>query len=192
MTAREAVSVVVLLALVVLVLWAMRAGWNHRRRRTEGLVGELPPVPADLGGALAGPFDAVYVSTTRAGDWLDRVVAQDLGVRSQARVSVHESGVLVARSGTRDVFIPAAALRGVGNAPGIAGKVVGNDGLVVLTWRPVPTDDRGLDTGLRPKHAADGPALVAAATALINRTSLTEPDGTAADGRTNDGTKEKS
>ena len=34
--------------------------------------------------------------------------------------------------------------------PGMAGKVVGGDGLVVLTWQADPADPRGLDTGLRP------------------------------------------
>jgi hypothetical protein len=167
MTARESISVVVLLAIVVLALWAMRVGWNHRRTRTDAFVGALPPAPADLGAARTEPIGAVYVSTTRAGDWLDRIVAQDLGVRSAATVHVHDAGVLVAREGAPDVFLPAQALRAAGNAPGMAGKVVGRDGLVVLTWQPDPADDRGLDTGLRPLHHADGPLLVDAVNALI-------------------------
>jgi len=174
MTGREAVSVVVLLAIAALVLWAMRAGWNHRRARTAEYVGVLPTAPDDLGAVRTGPLDAVYVSTTRAGDWLDRVVAQDLGVRSGARVSVHDTGVLVARTGAPDVFLPVAALRAAGTAPGMAGKVVGRDGLVVLTWQPDPTDERGLDTGLRPKHHADGPLLVDAVSALIAGTNGTK------------------
>ena len=179
MTAREGVSVVVLLAVLALVLWGMRAGWNHRRARTAD-VGVLPSAPADLGAAHGEPIEAVYVSTTRAGDWLDRVVAQDLGVRSGATVSVHDAGVLVARTGTTDVFIPTNALRAAGTAPGMAGKYVGKEGLVVLTWAPDPTDERGLDTGLRTKHTADGPLLVDAVNALMS------------DGTTTDGTKEKS
>ncbi|NKY40036.1 hypothetical protein HGA02_10990, partial [Cellulomonas septica] len=39
-----------------------------------------------------------------------------------------------------------------------------------LTWQPDPDDPRGLDTGLRPRHAADRPALVDAVAALIDHT----------------------
>lgn len=192
MTARQAVPILVLLVVLLLAWWGMRAGWVHRRRRTEAAVPAVPAVPADLGPALVGPFDAVYVSTTTAGDWLDRVVAHDLGVRSPAEVAVHASGVVVRRTGARDLFVPAAALRAAGVAPGIAGKVVGRDGIVVLTWLPpaprtapddttpdgttpddatpdgTTPDAHALDTGILPRHAADRDALVAAAAALID------------------------
>ncbi|HWJ84669.1 MAG TPA: hypothetical protein VNR62_04525 [Cellulomonas sp.] len=174
MTGREAISVVVLLAVLALVLWGMRAGWNHRRTRTADLVGVLPVAPAELGSAHGAPIDAVYVSTTAAGDWLDRVVAQDLGVRSPATVSVHDAGVLIARTGAPDVFIPTSTLRTAGTAPGMAGKFVGKDGLVVLTWQPDPAHERGLDTGLRPQHHADGPVLVDAVSTLIAGTHGTK------------------
>jgi len=168
MTGREAVSVVVLLAVLALVYWGMRAGWKRRARTTAALVPTLPAAPADLGAARLGPVEAVYVSTTTAGDWLDRVVAHDLGVRSPASVTVHDAGVCIERTGAADVFVPAAALTDTSTAPGMAGKFVGKDGLVVLTWAPTTTPGAPqLDTGLRPHHSADGTALVAAVTALI-------------------------
>ncbi|WP_444661874.1 PH-like domain-containing protein [Cellulomonas sp. CW35] len=171
MTARQAVTVGAMLVLLVLALWGARVGWERRRRRTLAAVPTIPAVPDELGALLAGPFDAVYVSTTLAGDWLERVVANDLGVRSPAQVSVHDTGVLVRRTGAHDVFVPRAALRGVARAPGIAGKVVGRDGLVVVSWLPPgAADDRGLDTGLLPRHAADREALVAAVAALEPQT----------------------
>ncbi|WP_315095243.1 hypothetical protein [uncultured Cellulomonas sp.] len=163
---RQAVSTVVLALVVVLVLWAMRAGWRARTRRSSALVPALPVAPADLGSTRLGPVDAVYVSTTRAGDWLDRVTAHDLGVRSRAQVTVLDAGVRITREGAADVFVPAASLRGASTAPGMAGKVVGGDGLVVLTWQADPADPRGLDTGLRPQHAADRGRLIESVTAL--------------------------
>ncbi|UJP38956.1 PH-like domain-containing protein [Cellulomonas palmilytica] len=167
MSPRQSVTAVVLLVVVVLVWWGMRAGWEHRRRRTQDVVPTIPAVRDDLGALLAGPFEAVYVSTTLAGDWLERVVANDLGVRSRAEVSVHATGVLVRRTGAHDVFVPRESLRGAGRASGIAGKVVGRDGLVVVSWLPPGApDDRGLDTGLLPRHAADRDALLAAVAAL--------------------------
>jgi hypothetical protein len=164
---RTSVSVVVLVVLAVLALWGMRAGWLARRRRSADVVPTLPVAPADLGATRLGPLDAVYVSTTRAGDWLDRVSAHDLGVRSPAVVEVHDAGVTITRTGATDVFVPVSTLRAAGTAPGIAGKVVGGDGVVVLTWQPDPDDPRGLDTGLRPRHAADRTRLVDALTGLV-------------------------
>ena len=168
MTGREGTAVLVLLAVVALVFMGMRVGWVHRRQRTSDQIPALPTPPADLGQVRLGPVDAVYVSTTTAGDWLDRIVAQDLGVRSPASVTVHDTGVRIERRGATDVFIPTAALADSSTAPGMAGKFVGKDGLVVLTWAPTTTPGAPqLDTGLRPHHSADGTALVAAVTALI-------------------------
>jgi hypothetical protein len=159
---RQAVSTLVLLLVVLLLLWGMRAGWRARTRRSAVLVPALPQTPSQLGAELLGTVDATYVSTTRAGDWLDRVTAQGLGVRSPAQVTVFDAGVRITRQGATDLFVPTAALRGATGAPGMAGKVVGGEGLVVLTWQADPADPRGLDTGLRPKHAADRERLLAA------------------------------
>lgn len=178
---REAVGIAVLLVVLVVVLLAMRAGWRGRAQRSATLVPVLPAVPpADrLGAARTGAVDAVYVSTTVAGDWLDRVVAHDLGVRSIASVRLHDAGLVVTRTGARDLFVPAAALREARLEPGIAGKVVGGQGLVVVGWEAVAArgamlrgDDPAaatlLETGLRLRHAADREALVAAVRTLLD------------------------
>ena len=165
-------------------LWGMWVGWRHRGVRTGALVPDLPPVPPrtdpSLGEPVTGLIEATYVSSTVAGDWLERVVAHDLGVRSSAVVQVFAGGVRIERQGAADLFVPTAALRAVATAPGMAGKYVGGDGLVVLTWH-VPTqgttedhpqDDRGdrtvgLDTGLRPRRTEDRAALLDAARGLL-------------------------
>ena len=164
---RQAVSTLVLVLVVLLAFWGMRAGWRARTRRSAAFVTSLPEAPAELGAARLAPVDATYVSTTRAGDWLDRVTTQDLGVRSPAQVGVFDAGVQITRQGATDLFVPTTALRGASGAPGMAGKVVGGEGLVVLTWQADPADPRGLDTGLRPKHAADRERLLAALTTVI-------------------------
>jgi hypothetical protein len=170
---RTTISIVMVLLVAALALWAMWRGWRRREDRSGAWVRSLPTSPPDgdgpgaLGAPRTEPFEATYVSSTRSGDWLDRVVAHDLGARSAAVVQVFDAGVRVARTGARDVFVPARALRAVGTTGGIAGKVVGRDGIVVLTWFAGPGDARGLDTGLHLRHAADRPRLVDAATALI-------------------------
>ncbi|MCL1872063.1 MAG: hypothetical protein FWF90_16845 [Promicromonosporaceae bacterium] len=150
--------VIGLLLLVVIVLGLLRL-----TRRGGDVVPAPPAPPADLGALRLGPLDATYVSTTLAGDWLARVGAHRLGERSAATVTVHDSGVLVERSGAPALFLPAAALRGAALAPGMAGKYVGADGLVVVTWQ-APSDGAvdaaDLDTGVRTRHPADRSRLV--------------------------------
>ncbi|UZN05180.1 hypothetical protein [Cellulomonas sp. S1-8] len=158
-------SVTLLVVLALLGLWGMRRGWRARARRSAALVPTLPDVPDVPGDGRTEPVEAVYVSSTRAGDWLDRVVAHDLGVRSAARVRVHAGGIHVARTGARDVWVPAAALTAVGTSSGQAGKFVGRDELVVLTWLPDPAGSP-LDTALLVRHDDERAALLAAARTL--------------------------
>ena len=165
-------SVTVLVVLGAALLVGMGRGWR-RLSRGASPVPAPPAVPPEdaLGDARTEPLDATYVSTTRAGDWLDRVGAHGLGVRSAATVQVFDRGVVVRRRGAPDVFVPRAALRAAGTSGGMAGKVVGGEGLVVLTWAPSPDDDpRGLDTGLRLRHRQEADALLAATQTLIGTT----------------------
>ena len=166
-------SVTLMVALAAAGLTGMLVGWRHRLRRSAAQVAAPPAVPEPdvLGAARTDEIEATYVSTTRAGDWLDRVTAHGLGVRSAATVRVHDAGVVLRRRGAPDVFVPRAALRGTGTSGGMAGKVVGGEGLAVLTWVPSPDDDpRGLDTGLRLRHAHEADELRAATQDLIGST----------------------
>lgn len=187
---------IVIAAALLAVMWF---GWRGRSRRSRALVPVLPARPDDaaLGAARTQPVDAVYVSSTTAGDWLDRVASHDLGFRSQATVQVFDGGLVVARAGAEDVFVPAADLVEAKTAPGMAGKFVGKDGLVVVTWRVTPPGAKSaadggdvvtLDTGLRTRHAADRPLLVDAVNAL--RPGGRAPDGAAPTGARDDAAQE--
>jgi len=128
-----------------LLMWR---GWKKRKARQSDLR-PLNEVPA---GAFSGEgFETVYVSTTSEGDWLDRIAVHGLGQRSNAQVHVAEAGVLIDREPTA-VFIPAAAIRGIRLASGMAGKYLRGEGLVVITWQH---GDRTLDTGVDPRHGTD-------------------------------------
>ncbi|GAA1736343.1 hypothetical protein GCM10009809_34470 [Isoptericola hypogeus] len=163
-----AVGVWVVLGVVLLLL--VLVGRRRLVSRTRQSVPAPPAPPADLGELRLGPIDATYVSSTLTGDWLARVGAHSLGDRSTARVSVHDAGVLVERGGAPAVFAPKDALRGVGLAPGMAGKYVGADGLVVVTWEDPAAGDVAavtLDTGLRTRLATDRSRLVDAVRHLM-------------------------
>jgi hypothetical protein len=104
------------------------------------------------------------VSTTAAGDWLDRVTARGLGARSAAAMVVRADGVGWARQGAPAVWAPAADVVAVRRDSGMAGKYVERDGLVVVTWR---LGGRALDTGFRPRYGDDAARLTAAVERLV-------------------------
>lgn len=145
---------IVTLAVIAGIYLLMWRGWKKRQARQA----DLPPLNEVPEGVFSGEgVESVYVSTTSEGDWLDRIAVHSLGQRSNARIRVAAEGVLVEREGASDVFVPAAAVRGVRLATGMAGKYLREEGLVVLTWQH---GDRTLDTGLKPRSGTDG--LVAA------------------------------
>lgn len=151
-----------MLSLAVVVIALLGIGWRNRLRR-QADVDPLPEIPGALGAALA-VADGQYVASTTAGDWLDRIAVHNLGIRTNAELSVHPEGVLFDRSGAAPVFIPAASLTGVRQESGMAGKFVEKDGLLVLSWM---LGTRELDSGFRTRHADDKTKLLNALQDLI-------------------------
>ncbi|MEU8758422.1 hypothetical protein [Streptomyces sp. NPDC048659] len=166
--------VVGLLLFVVFVYWLMRQGWKWRGSLQSGLPA-LPEPPAEP----AGPGEAKltlagrYHGSTTAGQWLDRIVAHGLGVRSRAELTLTDQGVTVVRPGAQDFLIPAAALREARLDKGIAGKVLTEGGLLVVTWEH---GDTLLDSGFRSDHAAEHAAWVEAINSMstTNHANTTE------------------
>jgi hypothetical protein len=156
---RAALTVLVV-ALLLLVLALMRWGWVRRGRRQSD-VPPLPPVPA----LPATPdVPARYLGATRSGDWLDRVVVHGLGVPSAARVTVTSAGVWIVRDGAPDLFVAADHVVGVRHDRGAAGRVLEQDGVLVITWRH---GDQPLDLGLRVRDALAAESVRAAVARLV-------------------------
>ena len=140
--------------------FGMYCGWRNRQSRQADLA-PLTPAPEDKIRGIEG----VYVATTSAGDWMDRIAVHELGVRSVADLAVSEAGLIFHRQGAANVFIPVDHLTGVRTDRGIAGKVTAEkSGLVVVTWTH---DGRELDTGFRPRRKADTAALTESIATLI-------------------------
>ncbi|MFE0042017.1 PH-like domain-containing protein [Streptomyces albireticuli] len=152
--------VVGLLLFIALVYWLMREGWKWRGT-LQGDLPELPTAPEEPGEATLTMAGRYHGSTT-AGQWLDRIVARGLGTRSRAELTLTDQGVGVVRPGAEDFFIPAAALRGARLDKGIAGKVLAEGGLLVITWEH---GGREIDSGFRSDRAAEHAAWVEALTA---------------------------
>ncbi|MFC4032064.1 hypothetical protein ACFO3J_11275 [Streptomyces polygonati] len=156
---------------VALVYWLMRQGWQWRRTLQGGLP-ELPQATEETGPPLL-EFDGRYHGSTTAGRWLDRIVAHGLGVRSKVHLVLTEQGLDVDRTGAPGFFVPTAALRGARLDKAIAGKVLTEGGLLVVTW-----EHGGIlvDSGFRSERAADHPAWVERLNALSGDRAVTFTD----------------
>ena len=157
--------VLALAVLVAGVYWLMWRAWRRRADRQADLP-ELPAIP-QLAGTPIAKLSGRYHGSTTAGDWLDRINARGLGARSLAELTLTEAGVAVHRPAAGDFLIPAAALRGARLDRGIAGKVVPDGGLLVITWAH---GDRLVDSGFRSGHPAEHAAWVEAVEPLSTTT----------------------
>ncbi|MGD3108621.1 hypothetical protein [Streptomyces sp. YGL11-2] len=161
--------VVGLLVFVVFVYWLMRQGWKWRGT-LQGDLPELPAAPADAG-APRMTLSGRYHGSTTAGQWLDRIVARGLGTRSRVELALTDRGLDVVRPGAEDFFVPAAALRGARLDKGIAGKVLTEGGLLIVTWEH---GDKQIDSGFRSDRAGEHPAWVEAINQLSSSEHTTE------------------
>ncbi|WP_037682459.1 PH-like domain-containing protein [Streptomyces cellulosae] len=140
---------------VALVYWLMREGWKWRGT-LQGDLPALPAAPSEPGEARL-TMSGRYHGSTTAGQWLDRIVAHGLGTRSRVELTLTDAGLDVVRPGASDFFVPREALREARLDKGIAGKVLTEGGLLVVTWAH---GERLIDSGFRSDHAAEHRAWV--------------------------------
>lgn len=139
--------VIGLAALFVLFLWLMYRSWLVRARKQASSVGELPTVPADLGAQVLEPTTGLYTGTTLAPSWQNRIVVGDLGFRATAELTRFERGILLERDGAEVIWIPQESITAVRTERGHAGKVMTDNGVLVIRWK-LPTGTE-VDTGFR-------------------------------------------
>lgn len=167
---------------VALVYWLMREGWKWRGTLQSDLPelptrpspattldgdGKPPPagMPSDPGAARL-TMSGRYHGSTTAGQWLDRIVAHGLGTRSRVELTLTDAGLDVVRPGASDFFVPAGALREAVLGKGIAGKVLAEGGLLLVTWEH---GGRLIDSGFRSDHAAEHTEWVDTINSMINK-----------------------
>ncbi|MEV6396587.1 hypothetical protein AB0M39_17690 [Streptomyces sp. NPDC051907] len=160
-----------LLLFIAFVYWLMRQGWKWRGSLQSDLP-ELPTLPKTPGAPVL-ELTGRYHGSTTAGQWLDRIVAHGLGVRSRVELTLTDEGVAVVRPGAQDFFIPRDRLREARLDKGIAGKVLAEGGLLVLTWAH---GDQLIDSGFRSDHAAEHTAWVDAISNISDISSTGNPD----------------
>jgi hypothetical protein len=136
--------VLVVAGAIAAALWGMRRGWLARQHR-QGQIPAPAQAPLDPAG-LTAPVGGMFLGTSTAGDWLDRIAVHDLGVRSRARLSYGRAGVWLQRDGARDLFVPVGAIEAVRVDRGVAGTVRARDSVIIVTWR---AGEALLDSGFR-------------------------------------------
>ena len=141
--------------LIGLVIRRMLRGWRNRGERQAELIGTLPEVPDVFGPAVIRPTRGLYLGSTLAPNWLDRVNAGDLGYRSKAVLTRYRGGILMERSGATPIWMPHGSVASVRTELAMAGKVLpvktgGADsagGILVIRWT-LPSGTQ-IDTGFR-------------------------------------------
>lgn len=149
-----------ILAVVIAVLiQAMMRGWRRRAERQAALIGTLPPLPDTVGKAIVAPTKGLYVGSTLAPRWNDRVVVGDLGFRTKAVLTRYPEGIMVQRSGAGPIWIPDESIAAIRTERAIAGKVIvgvrgtaggkamTHEGILAIRWR-LPSGAE-IDTGFR-------------------------------------------
>lgn len=163
MTAERLLLTLATVAFGVGVSLLMLRGWRARARR-QGDLPPPPPVPAEPGDVVVAAVPGLFVGTTAAGDWLDRVVVHGLSHRAPGWVTVTTAGVRVEREGAPDLWLPLASVRAAEAGDALAGKVVGKGGLLLIEWQ---LGGRALTTAFRADDHAEHRRLAAAVTSLL-------------------------
>jgi hypothetical protein len=137
----------VLVLLIAFFIRQMMRGWLRRAQRQVEMIGSLPPLPETVGPAIITATRGLYVGSTIAPSWQDRIAVGDLGFRSKAVLTRYPEGIMVQRTGASPIWIPDDAITAIRTERGIAGKALTYDGILAIRWKlPSGTE---IDTGFR-------------------------------------------
>src|SRR5689334_11172991 len=164
------VMAAVLALLIGFLIRQMMRGWLRRAQRQAQLIGTLPSLPDTVGPALIPATKGLYVGSTLAPSWLDRIAVGDLGYRAKAVLTRYPEGIMLQRTGAGPIWIPDDSIETIRTERGLAGKVIlggrsgggtarpegrgttggtaeSHDGILAIRWR-LPSGAE-IDTGFR-------------------------------------------
>jgi hypothetical protein len=139
----------VLVVVIAVVIQLMMRGWRRRAEQQQELIGNLPDLPDELGMASAHSR-GMYIGSTFAPAWNERVTAGDLGYRSKAVLTRYPEGIIVERTRAQPIWIPQGSITAVRTERGLtsgAGRVAARNGILAIRWR-LPSGVE-IDTGFR-------------------------------------------
>lgn len=159
------VMAAVVAVVIAVLIQVMIRGWRRRAERQAQLIGTMPALPDSVGPAIIPATKGLYVGSTLAPYWNDRVVVGDLGFRTKAVLTRYPEGIMLQRSGAGPIWIPDGSITAIRTERGIAGKVIlrgtshpkgtgptrgegqSHEGILAIRWRlPSGTE---IDTGFR-------------------------------------------
>ncbi|OBF26668.1 transporter [Mycobacterium sp. ACS1612] len=143
----------VLAVLIAFAIRQMMRGWLRRAQRQAQLIGTLPQLPDTVGPALIPPTKGLYVGSTLAPSWLDRIAVGDLGYRAKAVLTRYPEGIMLQRTGAVPIWIPDDAIETIRSEKALAGKVITHEGILAIRWR-LPSGAQ-IDTGFRADNRDD-------------------------------------
>jgi len=100
----------VLAVVIAFLIQAMMRGWRHRGERQAALIGTLPSLPDTVGAPVVTATKGLYVGSTLAPHWNDRVAVGDLGYRTKAVLTRYPEGIMLQRTGAQPIWIPDEAI----------------------------------------------------------------------------------
>ncbi|WNG89863.1 transporter [Mycobacterium sp. ITM-2016-00317] len=143
----------ILALLIAVLIQAMMRGWRRRVERQAKLIGTLPSLPDSVGPALIPATKGLYIGSTLAPHWNDRVAAGDLGFRAKAVLTRYPEGIMLQRTGAGPIWIPDDAISEIRTEKNLAGKALTHEGILAIRWRlPSGTE---IDTGFRADNRGD-------------------------------------
>ncbi|MFT4201321.1 hypothetical protein [Gordonia sp. (in: high G+C Gram-positive bacteria)] len=167
-------GVAVFLLFIGWLFWLLFTGRGRKGRAQHAEFGDLPAAPDNPGEVIVGPSTGLYVGTSRADDWVDRVQIDDLGDRAKATVTGYTHGIAVERRAASTIWIPAESLTAVRITNSASGKVVHGGGLLALDW--TLAGGTGLTTALRGDDKRDYPHWLAAYPGAATDPEATDPE----------------
>lgn len=152
------ILVLLVLGAIALALRAMSNSWKRRVQSGADIPG-LAPAPVPIADDAMRVGHGTYLGTVTIENWLDKVAAHGLGSRGPAAIAVEARGLIVERVGTDALFIPQESISKVELTNGLAGRVYGTEGVIVVSW---VWGERLLQTGLRIPDSQARAAVVSA------------------------------
>ncbi|BBY10818.1 hypothetical protein MMARJ_15580 [Mycobacterium marseillense] len=141
----------VLVVVITVVIQLMMRTWQRRAQRQEELIGDLPPIPDEVG-AAAITTRGHYCGSMMAPGWSERIAAGDLGYRSKAVLTRYAGGIMVERLRAHPIWIPRDAITAIRLERGMAVRPA-RIGILAIRWR-LPSGVE-IDTGFRANDRHD-------------------------------------
>jgi hypothetical protein len=136
----------VLVVVIGVLIQLMMRGWRRRGEQQTELIGNLPDVPDMVGEAMV-TTRGLYVGSTVAPAWNERITAGDLGYRSKAVLTRYPEGIMLQRVRAKPIWIPQESITAIRTERALVGKVSTRNGILAIRWRlPMGVE---MDTGFR-------------------------------------------